>query len=72
MAIFYHFHAVALAEDLPIDMEHIDNIEHFYSEVDRGYKQNAINCGIAALLYLVTLAVSAHQFWANNRSSLSV
>lgn len=34
--------------------------------------QNAYNCWIAALLYLITLAVSAHQFWLNNRSSLSV
>ena len=34
--------------------------------------QNAMNCWIAALLYLVTLCISAQQFWMNNRSSYSV
>ncbi|RZC35263.1 hypothetical protein BDFB_005602 [Asbolus verrucosus] len=74
MGIFYYFHAVALAEDLP-EIELPTSKEHihdFYVEIDRGYTQNAYNCWIAALLYIVTLAFSAHQFWANNRSSLSV
>ncbi|XP_044265358.1 ribonuclease kappa [Tribolium madens] len=74
MGIFYHFHSVALAEDLPEvePPEHVADLDKFYSEIDRGFTQNAYNCWIAALLYLVTLAISVHQFWANNRSSLSV
>ncbi|XP_018325196.1 ribonuclease kappa-B [Agrilus planipennis] len=73
MGVLYHFHAVAFAEDLPGDHEaEVTNLEEFYSEVEKGYTQNAQNCWIAACLYLVTLAFSAHQFWANNRSSLRV
>lgn len=34
--------------------------------------QNAYNCWIAALLYVITLVLSAHQFWMNNRSSVSM
>jgi hypothetical protein len=37
--------------------------------MEAGYRQNALNCWIAALLYLVTLCVSVQQFWMNNRSS---
>lgn len=39
MGVFYHFHAVALAEDLPPMEEHVTSLEDFYAEVDRGYTQ---------------------------------
>lgn len=40
MGIFYYFHSVALAEDLPeISEEAEHNIEKFYAEIDRGYTQ---------------------------------
>ena len=34
-----------------------------------GYQQSALNCWIAALLYLVTLAVAAHQLWSNQQAA---
>ena len=34
--------------------------------------QNALNCWVAALLYLVTLLVSLSQFYLNNRQTYSV
>ncbi|XP_018569685.1 ribonuclease kappa-like [Anoplophora glabripennis] len=71
MGVFYYIGAVALSEDIP-SVEFHGDLSAFYAEVDKGYHQNAYNCWIAALLYLITLAFSAHQFWANNRSSLSV
>ncbi|XP_076257840.1 ribonuclease kappa-B-like [Rhynchophorus ferrugineus] len=71
MGVFYYIEAVALAEDLP-EIHEYQNITDFYSKMTMGYQQNAYNCWIAALLYLITLVVSAHQFWLNNRSSLSV
>ncbi|KAJ8925547.1 hypothetical protein NQ315_009387 [Exocentrus adspersus] len=71
MGVFYYIGAVALAEDIP-EVEFKDDLKDFYAKVDHGFQQNAINCWIAALLYVITLAISAHQFWANNRSSLSV
>ncbi|XP_030760220.1 ribonuclease kappa [Sitophilus oryzae] len=71
MGVFYYIEAVALAEDLP-EVHSYETLDDFYSQMTRGYQQNAYNCWIAALLYLITMAISAHQFWLNNRSSLSV
>ncbi|XP_060528188.1 ribonuclease kappa-B [Cylas formicarius] len=71
MGVFYYVEAVALAEDVP-EVSSYKSIDDFYTKMTNGYQQNAYNCWIAALLYLITLAVSAHQFWMNNRSSLSV
>ena len=34
--------------------------------------QNALNCWVAALLYLVTLLFSVSQFYLNNRQTYSV
>ncbi|KAL0820307.1 hypothetical protein ABMA28_006216 [Loxostege sticticalis] len=71
MGVFYYIRSVALLEDLPLDGTPHD-IDHFIAEVESGYTQNAYNCWIAALLYVVTLVVSGHQFWMNNRSSVSM
>nr|ABD98738.1 putative ribonuclease [Graphocephala atropunctata] len=71
MGIFYHVKSVALAEDLPgIHERTFNSIDEFYSEADKGYSLNAMNCWIAACLYLFTLIVSGHQFYVNSRSSL--
>ncbi|XP_013187579.1 ribonuclease kappa-B [Amyelois transitella] len=75
MGVFYYIRAVALLEDLPIEeaTEHSNRtIDQFIAQVESGYTQNAYNCWIAALLYVVTLVVSGHQFWMNNRSSVSM
>ncbi|XP_056637796.1 ribonuclease kappa-B-like [Diorhabda carinulata] len=71
MGVFYITGSVALAEDIPA-VEFSGNLTEFYNEVDNGFKQNAYNCWIAALLYLILLIISAQQFWANSRSSLNV
>lgn len=39
MGIFYYFHSVALAEDLPEVELDIKNLNKFYSDIDRGYSQ---------------------------------
>ncbi|XP_022815609.1 ribonuclease kappa-like [Spodoptera litura] len=71
MGVFYYIRAVALLEDLPLE-EHHHSMESFITNVETGYTQNAYNCWIAALLYVITLVVSGHQFWMNNRSSVSM
>lgn len=71
MGIFYHIKSVALAEDLPLKETYSDMTD-FYSDADRGYSLNAINCWIAACLYLFTLVVSGYQFYVNSRSSMSM
>ncbi|XP_057376516.1 ribonuclease kappa-like [Daphnia carinata] len=71
MGVFFYTHSVALAEDLTLK-EHYNNLDEFYKDVNASYEQNAYNCWIAALIYLVTLCVSVHQFWLNNRVSYQV
>jgi len=68
MGVFYYIHSVALVEDLPLD-EHYESPQDFYAAVDRAYSQNALNCWIAALMYVATLVVSAWQFYANSRTN---
>ncbi|CAG9563912.1 unnamed protein product [Danaus chrysippus] len=71
MGVFYYIRAVALLEDIPLGEKH-GSIDEFVAEVEHGYNQNALNCWIAALLYVITLVISGHQFWMNNRSSVSM
>ena len=68
MGIFFYIRSVALVEDIPLKEEY-DSIQQLKTAMDRGYEQNAQNCWIAALLYLVTLCFSAQQFWMNSRTS---
>ena len=49
--------------------EEYSDLSLLKKDMDAGYQQNALNCWIAALLYLVTLCVSVQQFWMNNRST---
>ncbi|CAB3231724.1 unnamed protein product [Arctia plantaginis] len=71
MGVFYQIRSVALLEDLPLG-EHHESITDFLQDVEVGYTTNAYNCWIAALLYVITLVISGHQFWMNNRSSVSM
>ncbi|XP_076178227.1 ribonuclease kappa [Ptiloglossa arizonensis] len=69
MGIFFYVKSVALVEDLSL-LEHFEKLEDFYAEADRGYKQNAYNCWIAACIYVLTFLLSGHQFYLNSRSSV--
>ena len=69
MGVFFYINSVALIEDIPLPKEEYDNIKDLRRDIDMGYVQNAQNCWIAALLYLVTLCFSAQQFWMNSRAS---
>ena len=42
--------------------------QEWMTALHTGYQQSALNCWIAALLYLVTLVVSAHQLWSNHQN----
>ena len=68
MGVFFYIHSVALIEDINLEEEY-DNMSELRKAMDKGYTQNAQNCWIAALLYLVTLCFSAQQFWMNSRTS---
>jgi len=72
MGIFFYAKSVALVEDLALQENYNGNYEQFYADVDQAYGQNAYNCWIAACLYIVTLLVSAQQFYSNNKSPTSM
>ncbi|XP_066587767.1 ribonuclease kappa [Prorops nasuta] len=72
MGIFFYVRSVALIEDLPLEDKEFKTIDDFYTEANRYYSQNAINCWIAACIYVFTFLFSGHQFYVNSRSSLSV
>lgn len=71
MGVFFFVRSVALIEDINLKEQYTD-IKALRNEIDAGYQQNAFNCWIAALLYLVTLCVSVQQFWMNNKSTYRV
>ena len=71
MGVFFYINSVALIEDINLE-ERYESMDRLRTDMDKGYHQNAINCWIAALLYLVTLCFSAQQFWMNNKSTYSV
>ncbi|CAH1736386.1 ribonuclease kappa-B [Aphis gossypii] len=73
MGFFYYIRSVALIEDLNIPEEHkFTDQQEFYSYADKMYSLNAYNCWIAACLYIFTLVVSGHQFYMNNRNTMSL
>ncbi|XP_043482102.1 ribonuclease kappa [Leptopilina heterotoma] len=72
MGIFFYCKSVALIEDLPLEGKTFTKVEDFYFEVNKGFQANALNCWIAAILYVITLGFSGYQFYLNSRSSLSV
>jgi len=71
MGVFFYTKSVALIEDVPLEEEYESGAK-LITDMETGFQQNALNCWIAALLYLVTLCVSVQQFWMNNRSTYSV
>ncbi|XP_055309731.1 ribonuclease kappa [Sitodiplosis mosellana] len=68
MGIFYYVHSVALIEDLPLKHTY-ERPSDFYTDADKAYSQNALNCWIAACIYVLTLVVSGQQFYANSRTT---
>jgi len=71
MGVFFYIRSVALIEDIPLQEEYSD-LHNLKRDMEEGYHHNALNCWIAALLYLVTLCISVQQFWMNNRSTYRV
>ncbi|XP_065569762.1 ribonuclease kappa-B-like [Artemia franciscana] len=69
MGMFFYTHSVAFAEDLGLEHPY-DDYEKFQTDADAKFLQNALNCWIAACIYVVTLCFSVHQFWLNNRTSV--
>lgn len=72
MGVFFYIHSVAFQEDIVAELDDdiedpTERIEVFYKKVDDAFTQSAINCWIAAALYVILLLISAQQFRANMR-----
>merc|ERR1712050_753820 len=59
----------AFVEDIPLSESENWSPQEWATHLHAGFQQSALNCWIAALLYLVTLCFSSHQFWAHQTSS---
>ncbi|KAK4312290.1 hypothetical protein Pmani_016271 [Petrolisthes manimaculis] len=68
MGIFFWIRSPAFLEDLVIPEHAHDSAEGYLTAMDDSFHTIAINCGVAAALYGVTLVVSGWQMWLNNRN----
>jgi len=69
LGVFFWIRAPALAEDLPINELEWEKENYTYGYIEKLYQQNAINCWIAAGIYVVTFVLSVVMFKVNQRSS---
>jgi ribonuclease kappa len=69
LGVFFKIRAPALAEDLPINEEEWAKNNYTYNYIVELYDQNAVNCWIAAGIYVVTFVLSVVMFKVNQRSS---
>ena len=76
MALAFYVNSVALIDDLPMKDEEVipgsqGNINIVVGKMNDLYEQQALNCSIAAGLYLLTLLLSIHQFRLNNSGRMN-
>ncbi|KAG7175519.1 ribonuclease kappa-B-like [Homarus americanus] len=77
MGILFWVRSPAFIEDLKIDdsimhpaeVDIHGNAKRYLEAMDDSFHTIALNCWIAALLYIVTLFLSGWQLWVNNRIS---
>jgi len=65
--LLYHNRSVAFIDDLSVNQEAFRSPSDLFNEIENKYEQGALNCWIAALMYVATLCVSVQQFWMNER-----
>jgi|ERR1712212_573425 len=65
MGLFFYVKSPAFIEDLSIEDSAHHDAKTFLEAMDKSYQTIAINCGIAAGMYAVTLVVSGWQMHLN-------
>jgi hypothetical protein len=65
----FHQRALAFIEDVKLPKPSYSSAEELFNDLELGYDRSAINCWVAALLYLATFVVSAQQYYMNVRVS---
>ena len=68
MAVLFYVRSVALVDDLPLNVTHVD-VGSFVKDMEDGYDNLARNCLITTACYVLTFFISAHQFWVNSKPS---
>lgn len=77
MGLFFYLNSPAFAEDIAAEFgetpegeslsDKIKRLDKFYEDLDDAYQANAINCWIAAAMYVFVALLAAQQVRANNR-----
>ena len=76
MALAFHSKSIAVVEDLNFNETVVDPKDPkeraiYKDRMEEAFDFQAMNCIIAAAIYVVTLLVSYHQYWLNNRATAS-
>lgn len=66
MSLAFYSRSIALVEDLNFNET---DTENYLDKMEEAYDVQAMNCAIAAAIYVVTLLISWHQYWLNTRST---
>jgi len=70
MGLAFYNRNVAVVEDLNFD-DTISDPNEYFDKMDEAYDKQAMNCAVAAGIYVVTLLISWHQYWLNTRATPS-
>jgi len=63
--LFFYVQAPTLSPDIPIDQDTFAKDNYNYTYITGLYKQNAYNCWITALIYLVIFILCSIRFYVN-------
>lgn len=61
--VLFHTRSVALIHDVLLNKEY-QTSNQLINDINIKYDASALNCWIAALMYVATLCISAQQFWS--------
>ena len=67
MSLALYSRNVAFIEDLEFNQT-VKEAAAYKENMEEAYDIGGLNCMIAAILYIVTLVISGHQYWLNTRS----
>ena len=66
----FHFRSASLIDDIALEGD-FASVRDFENDIEIKYESGALNCWVASLLYLATLAISAQQYYSNNNCDVT-
>ncbi|RWS13767.1 salivary secreted ribonuclease-like protein [Dinothrombium tinctorium] len=67
MGVLLYSHSVAFVDDLNLEDIQFETRDNFFTEAYTRYENAAHNCWIAVCIYIITLALSVHQYYLNRK-----